>query len=102
MLQDNKTSKTGAAVDTDDLAAQIAALREDLAKLAQSIASTTAGRGRKLASDISDGMSEAVHYVERRSTAAEADLERTVAAHPLLAIGLAAGAGLLVGALARR
>jgi ElaB/YqjD/DUF883 family membrane-anchored ribosome-binding protein len=55
-----------------------------------------------MASDISDGMGEAAHYVERKGRTAEADLEKSIATHPLLALGLAAVAGLLIGALTRR
>jgi ElaB/YqjD/DUF883 family membrane-anchored ribosome-binding protein len=59
-------------------------------------------RGRSMASDISDGVEEAIHYVERKGQSAEADLEKTVTAHPFMALGLAAGACLLIGAMTRR
>lgn len=102
MLLDGKNQKLLAPNDFDALAAQFSALREDLAALTQSVATMTERRGRRMASDISDGMTEAMHYVERKGQGTEAELEKSIAAHPLLALGLAAGAGLLIGALARR
>lgn len=102
MLMDSKTTKISAPTDFDGLAAQLSALREELTGLAQSVASTAERRGRRMASDISDGMGEAAHYVERRGRTAEADLEKSITTHPLLALGLAAGVGLLIGAMTRR
>jgi len=102
MLMDAKNSKTSAPTDFDGLVAQMSALREELTGLAQSVASTAERRGRRMASDISDGMGEAAHYVERKGRTAEADLERSITTHPLLALGLAAGVGLLIGAMTRR
>lgn len=102
MQPDGKNQKTLAPTDFEGLAAQFSALREDMATLTQSVAAMTERRGRRMASDISDGLGEAVHYVERKGQGAEAELERSVAAHPLLALGLAAGAGLLIGAMTRR
>jgi ElaB/YqjD/DUF883 family membrane-anchored ribosome-binding protein len=102
MLLDSKTIKTTAATDVDALMAQLSALREEVSSLAHSVSSTAERRGRRMASDISDGMGEAAHYVERKGRTAEADLEKSIATHPLLALGLAAVAGLLIGALTRR
>lgn len=102
MLQDGKIQKSAAATDLEGLASQFSELREDLAKLTQSVASIAERRGRRMAADISDGLGEAVHYVERKGRSAEAQLESSVAAHPILALGLAAGAGLLIGVLTRR
>lgn len=102
MLQESKTGKSAAATDIETLGAQLSALREDMATLTQSVAAIAERRGRRMASDISDGVGEAIHYVERKGQNAEADLVKSVTAHPLLALGLAAGAGLLIGALSRR
>lgn len=102
MLQDGKIQKSGAPTDLEGLASQFSELREDLAKLTQSVASIAERRGRRMATDISDGLGDAVQYVERKARSAEAQLESSVAAHPILALGLAAGAGLLIGALTRR
>lgn len=102
MLQDGKTLKMPVPADFDGLVAQLAALRDDMTKLSGSVTTLVESRGRKMATDISDGVSEAVHYVERKGVSAEADLERSVATHPFMVLGLAAGIGLLIGAMTRR
>lgn len=102
MLQDGKALKLPAATDFDRLVAQLAALRDDMTKLSSSVASLAEQRGRRMATDISEGMTEAVNYVERKGVSAEAELEKSVATHPLMALGLAAGIGLLIGAMTRR
>lgn len=102
MLQDGKTVKMSTPTDFDGLVAQLAALRDDMTKLTGSVTTLAERRGRKFATDISEGVGEAVHYVERKGTVAEADLEKSVATHPFVALGLAAGVGLLIGAMTRR
>jgi ElaB/YqjD/DUF883 family membrane-anchored ribosome-binding protein len=102
MLQDGKTMKTALATDIEGLAAQFSELREEMAKLTQSVVSGAERRGRRIGSDISDGVGEAIHYVERKGLNAEAEIEKTVATHPYLALGLAAGFGLVIGAMTRR
>jgi len=102
MMQDGKTLKMQVPADLDGLMAQLQTLREDVTKLTHSAASAAEGRGRRMASDISDGVSQAVHYVERKGAGAEAELEKSVATHPLMALGLAAGIGILIGAMTRR
>lgn len=102
MLQDGKTMKSAVLNDFEAMTAQLAELREDLAKLAHSVAGVAERRGRRMGTDISDGVGEAIHYAERRGKIAEAEFEKSIATHPLLALGLAAGFGLLVGAMSRR
>jgi ElaB/YqjD/DUF883 family membrane-anchored ribosome-binding protein len=51
---------------------------------------------------MSDGMTEAASYLGRKGHAADQRLEGAVAANPYLALGLAAGMGILLGALTRR
>lgn len=102
MPQDGKTFKTAVPTDIEGLAAQFSELREDLAKLSHSVASMADRRGRQMGSDISDGISEALHYAERKGKSAEAEVEKSVATHPFLALGLAAGIGLLIGAMTKR
>lgn len=102
MVQEASTLKTTLSKDFDELAAELASLRAEIGKLVQSAAAGTEQRGRRMASDVAEGFGEAMHYVERKGKNGEAELERTIAAHPLLALGLAAGAGLLIGALTRR
>jgi ElaB/YqjD/DUF883 family membrane-anchored ribosome-binding protein len=102
MLQDGKTLKTTVSTEMEDLMAQLKILREDVSRLTHSAAGAAEGRGRRIASDISDGVSQAVHYVERKGTDAEAELNKSVTTHPLMALGLAAGIGVLIGAMTRR
>ena len=102
MQQDGKGQKIPTPTDFEMLAAQLQALREDVAALTQSVATMAERSGRRMAADIAEGMGEAAQFIESKGKSAEADLEKTVAAHPLLALGLAAGAGLLIGAMARR
>ncbi|WP_157973526.1 YqjD family protein [Tropicimonas sp. IMCC34043] len=103
MIHDSKTTK-GASVDSDleEVSRQMAALREDMAKLAQSVTGIAGRRGSGMAADLAEGFGEARNYAVKTGRSAEARLEGTVAAHPLLVIGLAVGAGLLIGALSRR
>ncbi|WP_155947253.1 DUF883 family protein [Pseudorhodobacter ferrugineus] len=90
------------ANDLDALSKQLAALREDMSRLTHTVTGIAGRRGGNMASDIAEGYDEAKHYVEKTGKSAEHQLEATVATHPLLAIGLAAGAGLLIGAMTRR
>ncbi|PRY80553.1 ElaB/YqjD/DUF883 family membrane-anchored ribosome-binding protein [Yoonia maritima] len=101
MSQNSKTN-TDAATDFEAVSQQLNALRADMSRLAETVSGIAGRRGGHIASDISDGLGEAKHYVESTGKSAEHQLEASVADHPLLAIGLAAGAGLLVGAMSRR
>nr|WP_240535490.1 hypothetical protein [Rhizobium freirei] len=71
----------------DDLAAQVAALREDLAKLSQSIAAVGLGAKSVVAE-------EAEEITER--------LRERVREEPLFMVAAAAGIGYLIGLLSRR
>ncbi len=102
MLQDGKILKTAAPTDFEALSNQFSELREDLAKLSHSVSAIAERRGRRIGADISDGVGEAIHYAERKGKSAEAEIEKTVASHPLLALGLAAGFGMVIGAISRR
>lgn len=102
MLQDGKTSRTAAATDLEGLAAQFLALRDDLAKLTSSVAATAERRGRRMGADLSEGVDEAMQYVERKGLTADAEIAKAMKTHPFLILGLAAGVGLLIGALSRR
>ena len=96
------TKGEAAANDFDEISLQLSALREDMMKLAKSVSGIASRRGNGMAADIAEGFSEAEHYVATKGKSAEAQLEGSVTANPLLALGLAAIAGLLIGALARR
>jgi ElaB/YqjD/DUF883 family membrane-anchored ribosome-binding protein len=103
MVQDNKSTKDATASDdVDAISQQLAALRQDMTKLAETVSGIAGRRGSHLAADIAEGFDEARHYAERKGRSAEAQLEASVAAHPFVTISLAAVAGFLVGALSRR
>ena len=76
---------------TDDLRAQIATLRADFAKL-----SATAAEG------VGDGIDAAGRQVARTGRDAKASVVDAVTANPLIAVGVAAGVGYLLGMLMRR
>jgi len=75
----------------DDLRAQVATLRADIAKL-----SATAAEG------VGDGIDSAGRRMARTGREAKASVVDAVAANPLIAVGLAAGVGYLLGMLMRR
>jgi ElaB/YqjD/DUF883 family membrane-anchored ribosome-binding protein len=103
MLQDSKTTQgPAAASDYEAVSQQLAALREDMARLAETVSGIAGRRGTRMAEDIAEGFDEAKQYAERKGRSAEAQLEESVAAHPFMTIGLAAVAGFLVGSMSRR
>jgi ElaB/YqjD/DUF883 family membrane-anchored ribosome-binding protein len=103
MSLDSKTNpQPTAATDIEAVSRQLAALRQDMSQLAETVSGIAGRRGSRMAADIAEGFDEAKHYAESKGRSAEAQLEESVAAHPFVTIGLAAGAGFLVGALSRR
>jgi ElaB/YqjD/DUF883 family membrane-anchored ribosome-binding protein len=73
-------------------------LREDLGQLRSDVSS--------LAGDLlgaaKDGMSDAVDTAKQRGKEVADNLEEQIVEHPLAAVGIALGVGLLLGALIRR
>ncbi len=102
MPADSQTLKTTLVADYDALATQIMGLRDELSKMAQSVAATSARRGQAMADDVADGMSGAISYVGRKGHAADVRVESAIAGNPYIAIGLAAAMGLVLGAMTRR
>lgn len=90
------------AADYDAVAAQIASLKDDLAKMAQTMSDTTTKRGRAAVRDASAGVSDAITYVGRKGRRADLRLEGAVAANPYVALAAAAVIGVLLGTLTRR
>lgn len=97
-----KTVKDTISGDVEEVSRQLLALREDLARLAETVKTIAGRRGSTMAADIAEGFGEARRYAGATGRSAEARFEGSVATHPLMAVGLAAGAGFLVGALSRR
>jgi ElaB/YqjD/DUF883 family membrane-anchored ribosome-binding protein len=76
---------------SDDLAHQLTVLRADVSKLM----STMSG-------DLADGLGQAGRQIERTGRDAQATATKTVMDHPLTAVGIAVGVGLLLGLVARK
>lgn len=101
MAQDSTILKTAAA-DYEAVMKQMTALRDDMVKLTHNVQSIASTRGHAIAQDMTQGMNDAVSYVGRKGHEADTRIEGAVAANPYLALGLAAGVGLILGALTRR
>ncbi|SMH46825.1 DUF883 family protein [Maritimibacter sp. HL-12] len=87
----NATLKTNAKSSDDDLSQQIEDLREDLLKLAATVRN-----------EMSDGIEEAGRQISKTGREAQTTATNAVIGHPLTAVGIAAGIGLLLGLLARK
>ena len=85
------SSNSKSTVSTENLGEQIAALRDELRKLVSS-----------LPDDVTEGLEKAGERISRTSREARATATETVTGHPLTAVGVAVGVGLLVGMMARR
>jgi ElaB/YqjD/DUF883 family membrane-anchored ribosome-binding protein len=101
MAMENSLLKTATA-DYDAVVAEMAAMREDVSKLAHHVQTMASTRGQAMAKDVSDGMSEAAKYISQKGHNADQRIEGAVAANPYIALGLAAGMGVLLGAITRR
>jgi ElaB/YqjD/DUF883 family membrane-anchored ribosome-binding protein len=88
--------------DYDLVVAQMAALRDEVTKLTQNLTATLTGTGEAMAKRAGDSVGGAMDYLGRKGHAVEQRVETRVGAHPYMAIGIAAGVGLLLGALSRR
>jgi ElaB/YqjD/DUF883 family membrane-anchored ribosome-binding protein len=80
-----------ATSSTDDLSHQMEALRADMSKLMTTVSG-----------DVSDGLDQAGRQISRASRDARAAATNSVIDHPLAAMGIAVGVGLLLGLVARK
>ncbi len=87
----NATVKSTAKDAADDLSQQIEDLRADLVKLAKTVRN-----------DMSEGIDVAGQQISQTRRDAQATATNAVIAHPLTAVGIAAGVGLLLGLMARK
>lgn len=101
MAQETISNRLGNG-ELDAITAQMAMLRSDLVKLAETVQASATSHSTAFAKDMTDGLNEAARYVGRKGHAADLRVETAVAANPYLALGFAAGLGLLVGAMTRR
>ena len=95
-------SATDFAADYEALLTQMAAMREDMGKLAAQMAASATAHGASMAGSIASGVQDARQLASRKAHEADQQLVQTIAANPYLALGLAAGLGLLVGVVTRR
>ncbi len=93
---------TELSADYDALLAQLAAMREEMTKLGTQVAAQASQRGAAMAETMTQGMHDARSYAGRKTHQADVQIEQAVAANPYIALGLAAGLGLLLGAVTRR
>jgi ElaB/YqjD/DUF883 family membrane-anchored ribosome-binding protein len=93
---------TDLAADYDALLVQLTAMREEMSKLAAQVAASATQRGAAMADTVTHGMHDARAYAGRKTHQADVQIEQAVAANPYIALGLAAGLGLLLGAVTRR
>jgi ElaB/YqjD/DUF883 family membrane-anchored ribosome-binding protein len=75
----------------DDLSHQLEVLRADVAKLVST-----------LSDDVSEGMGKAGRQVRQTGQDARTSATNTVLDHPLTAVGIAVGVGILLGMIARK
>lgn len=101
LAQDSASLKTAAA-DYEAVMKQMTALRDDMVKLTHNVQSIASTRGHAIAQDMSQGVTDATSYLGRKGHEADMRIEGAVAANPYLALGLAAGLGLILGAMFRR
>ena len=85
------TKAAKAAQLPDDISAQIETLRADMVKLAATVTG-----------DMSEGIEKAGRQIGQTGRNARATATSAVRDHPIAAIGIAAGLGLLLGLVARR
>jgi ElaB/YqjD/DUF883 family membrane-anchored ribosome-binding protein len=98
----NESTSNRVTADVEALSAQLAALRADMTRLATEVSSSAAKRGQEMAHDLQAGLSDAGHYLGRKGHDADVRLEKAVTDNPYLALGIAAGVGLILGAMTRR
>ena len=99
MVQD--TSKNP-ILDYDAVMTQLQGLRDEVTRLAGSVAGAAGSRGQALADEIKRDLGDARQYVGRKGHEVDLRIGQAVAANPYMALGLAAGLGLVMGLLSRR
>ena len=90
------------AADYDVLLAQLSAMREEVAGLAAQLGAAATQNGKAMVGTINTGLHDAKRYAGHKAHDADERIGHAVSANPYMALGLAVGLGLLVGALTRR
>jgi ElaB/YqjD/DUF883 family membrane-anchored ribosome-binding protein len=87
----SQSADVKATLSSDELSKQIEVLRADLMKLAEIVSG-----------DVSDGIGKATDKIGRAGRDAQSSATNAVLGHPLSAVAIAAGFGLLLGLVARK
>lgn len=90
------------AADYDALLAQFVVMREEMTRLATQMGASATQNGKALADTIGAGVHDAQRYAGHKVHDADMRIGNAVAANPYMALGIAAGLGLMLGALTRR
>jgi ElaB/YqjD/DUF883 family membrane-anchored ribosome-binding protein len=93
---------TNIVADYEAVVRQLAELKSDMSKLMASMGKATDIDRSAIVRDVSEGMTEAAHYMGRKGQEADMRIENAIAGNPYMALAIAAGAGLLLGAMTRK
>ena len=101
------TDKTGDGV-APELAAELEAIRADIARLSDTMAGLIRGQVdaagaavKGAVGDARDQISQAASHAQESACGAAADLERRIEKNPLTAVLIAAGIGLAIGMMTK-
>lgn len=108
MQPDLNQTRSGSA-SQKDIEAQLHQLREDISKLAKTVASVgnekaseVKGRARRAASDAADASAHLIDTAREQAVTLERDVERQIRANPIQSVAIAAGVGFLFALMMRR
>ncbi|UJQ95113.1 DUF883 family protein [Mariluticola halotolerans] len=99
---------SGAAATSDDVEAQIARIREDIAELTKVVgafgsakANQYTGRAEKVRDDLAETSQQAIESVREEVASLENDVRDYIREKPLQTVGIAAGVGFLLAFLSK-
>ncbi|RYH07245.1 YqjD family protein [Tropicimonas sp. IMCC6043] len=90
-MSTTQSSNAKAVLSPDEISQQIEVLRADLMKLAATVSD-----------EVSEGIGQARHRIGQTGRDAQSSATNAVLGHPLSAVAIAAGIGLLLGLVARK
>lgn len=98
----NSAGTVGGGVDYEALVAQMRTLRQDFEALSAQAAKTVGAQARAVSHDVAQAVGDAAQAVGDTGRGAQTRVETMVRDHPMAAIGVAALAGCVLGAMFRR
>lgn len=102
MAREPHPEPTTGTPDLAALMADLAKLRAEVTRLATQAAARASAQGEAVAEELEAAGEEARAYAGRKAKQADEAIHAAVVDSPYLALGIAAGLGLLLGALLRR